>query len=45
VPRKFWVSDAWPLTPSGKTDHTRLAQAVLNNPPHAGDPCRLTAMH
>ncbi|MFM2262980.1 MAG: hypothetical protein RI959_1656 [Pseudomonadota bacterium] len=47
VPRKFWLCDAWPFTPSGKTDHTRLARVLagLNNPPNAGETCRLTALH
>ncbi len=26
VPRRFWVCTDWPLTPSGKTDHARVAQ-------------------
>ena len=28
APRHWWVSDAWPHTASGKTDHGRLGQAL-----------------
>ena len=28
APRHWWVSDAWPQTTSGKTDHARLGQAL-----------------
>lgn len=28
VPRRFYVVDAWPRTPSGKTDHTVLAHRL-----------------
>ena len=28
VPRRYFVCDTWPLTASGKTDHTRLGQLL-----------------
>jgi long-chain acyl-CoA synthetase len=28
VPKRFMVCQPWPLTPSGKTDHHALAQAL-----------------
>jgi acyl-CoA synthetase (AMP-forming)/AMP-acid ligase II len=29
VPRQFWLCESWPLTASGKTDHTQIAQALM----------------
>jgi len=31
VPKRFFTCDAWPLTPSGKTDHLALAQHLLRH--------------
>jgi acyl-CoA synthetase (AMP-forming)/AMP-acid ligase II len=28
VPKRFFICDAWPLTPSGKTDHQALGQML-----------------
>lgn len=30
LPRQFFVCHAWPLTPSGKTDHARIHRALLH---------------
>ena len=29
VPRQFWLCESWPLTASGKTNHTHIAQALM----------------
>jgi acyl-CoA synthetase (AMP-forming)/AMP-acid ligase II len=29
VPRQFWLCPSWPFTASGKTDHTQLAHALM----------------
>jgi acyl-CoA synthetase (AMP-forming)/AMP-acid ligase II len=31
VPRQFWLCPSWPLTASGKTDHTQIAQALMQH--------------
>lgn len=39
APRHWWVSDAWPHTASGKTDHGRLGQALtLADQPNPAEP-------
>jgi acyl-CoA synthetase (AMP-forming)/AMP-acid ligase II len=51
VPRQFWLCESWPLTPSGKTDHTHIAQALMqhhsqqNAPSSCDTPRTLTPTH
>lgn len=32
APRRYWALEAWPQTPSGKTDHRAIAQALQTQP-------------
>jgi long-chain acyl-CoA synthetase len=36
APRRYWLMEPWPQTPSGKTDHRAIALALQN---HTGSPC------
>ena len=38
IPRRFWLCLSWPQTPSGKTDHARLALAVRTAAPAVAGP-------